>query len=608
MELERSAQRIDGTDIINWFRSGSQEVQRSRRRLNAINVFPVADGDTGTNLSTTLRAMVDRPTQDRSFSATLRALSDLGLSHARGNSGILFATYISGIAAEGAAHDSVTVEEFAQIANRAVSHLYHAVERPVEGTMITVIREWASTLARHASRFPSFGELMAEGYSAAGAALQRTASQLEVLRRNNVVDAGAEGFVRFLEGINRALSGDAERVDAEPVPELTIAPESEMASGYRYCTEVLIETPEGAPLPDEIALESTLQKQLHGYGDSLIVSARASRTRVHIHTDTPARVVEDLTAYGSVLEQKVDDMRLQASVREHRLHPVGLLTDSIADLPETFKLENQIHTLPLGLLLDGTAYLDKITIQPGQLTEAISRSEAYPTSSLPEPGRVRAFLEGLIDLYESLIFVTVSSQMSGTNRIITQALQDIDLQGKKVAIVDSLTNAGAEGLLVQSAANLLNEGASHDEVVARLGALIPRARIYVCLDTLEYAVRSGRVPNTVGKLGIKLGLRPIMSVDPHGRGTAFGAAFSQGGLTKKIRRLVRRHLATTGVLRYAIVHVGNPALAAQYAAELGEMIGRQPEYITEVSAVIGIHSGPGSVAVCLIEGEEASGA
>lgn len=601
MEYAPSVQRINGNDIVNWFRSGSQEVMRNRRRLNAINVFPVPDGDTGTNLATTLNAMVDRPMRDTSFSAILSALSDSGLTHARGNSGIIFASYVSGIAAEGSDYDAVSAEEFSQIAYRAVNHLYRAVENPVEGTMITVIREWASTLAHHSATLNNFAALMAEGYAAARVALQKTSGQLEVLRRNHVVDAGAEGFVRFLEGINRAISGQAASDEPEEVPDVVISYVEEDASSHRFCTEVLVEAPETAAPVDSDTLEDEIKHLLTPYGDSLIVSNQGRKTRVHIHTDTPALVVDDLKSYGAVREQKVDDMFLQASVREHRRHPVGILTDSIADLPEEFRLEHQIHMLPLGLILDDTVYLDKVTVQPSQISQDISRSEAYPTSSLPEPGRVRAFFEGLIDIYDSLIYVSVSSGLSGTYQAISRELKNIDLLGKQVTLIDSLVNSGTQGLLVKHAAEMLDAGASHDEVVAGVQELIPRSRIYVCLDTLEYAVRGGRVPDTIGKLGMKLGLRPIMSIDPEGKGTAFGAAFSQAGLTKKIRRMVMRQLEKGGIKAYAIVHVENAELAERYSRDLSALIGREPEFITEVSSIVAIHSGPGSVAVCLIE-------
>ncbi|MHB1318897.1 MAG: DegV family protein, partial [Anaerolineae bacterium] len=211
----------------------------------------------------------------------------------------------------------------------------------------------------------------------------------------------------------------------------------------------------------------------------------------------------------------------------------------------------------------------------------------------------------LVDLYDSLIFITVSSEMSGTNNVIRRELENIDPQGKKVTVIDSLVNSGAEGLLVKTAADMLNQGANHDDVVARVRQLVPRTKIYVCLETLQYAVRSGRVPNTVGRIGIRLRLRPIMSIDASGKGTAFGAAFSRAGITKRIHRLVRKRMVSGGIQSYAIVHVDNQELADQYRRQLTAMIGREPEFVTEVSSVIAIHSGPGSVAVCLIENEEA---
>ena len=138
MDYQLDKQEANGFDLLDWFSSGAQEVAAHKKYLNDINVFPVADGDTGTNLATTLRAMVEKPARARSFAGMLQGISRSGLESARGNSGIIFASFVNGIARECPAADAVDVKEFSTIANRAVKHLYDAVEHPVEGTLMSI--------------------------------------------------------------------------------------------------------------------------------------------------------------------------------------------------------------------------------------------------------------------------------------------------------------------------------------------------------------------------------------------------------------------------------------------------------------------------------------
>lgn len=583
-------QRIDGIDLINWFHSGASEVDAYRSYLNKINVFPVADGDTGTNLFATMRAMVDQAARIRTFNDMARNLSDSGLANARGNSGIIFASYVNGLAVNGQEYESVDVREFSTIVHQAVGHLYHAIEKPLEGTMISVIRDWASFLFDHQEAYHNFQELLGAAYHHASDSLRKTTSQMEVLRKYNVVDSGAAGFVRFLHGINLVFSkgGHAEAEDQSLFDLNRQIPILEEFQGYRYCTNLLLEVPD---------LPGPTRHILTGLGDSMVISSAGNKTRVHIHSNAPDQVVETLLPLGAVLEQKIDDMELENSVRQKRRHRVGLLTDSIADLPEEFKMEHQIHTLPLGILLDDAIYLDKLTIRTDGLFSKIPQASTYPTSSQPEPGRVRDFLTKLLDQYDSLLFLSVSANLSGTWRTIQQVMQNMDTEGKTVTVIDTKVNSGAEGLLVMQAAALLDQGLSHEEVAAQIQALVPKTKILVCLNTIEYAAKSGRVSNTVGTVGTKLGLRPIMTIDGEGKGATFGIGFSQKSITKKILRQVRQTMKQGGISHYSIVHTQNPELAELYREKLSAIIGKEPDYICGISSVIAIHSGPGCVAV-----------
>lgn len=579
----------NGTDVLTWFASGADEVSAHRRYLNLINVFPVADGDTGTNLSTTLRAMVSVPSQTPSFGRTLKQLSRRAMENARGNSGIIFASYVNGLALEGEAYERVGIREFAKVASGAVRHLYSAVEHPQEGTLMSIIRDWAAFLSHNCERYRSFQELFEGAYHAATVSLEKTRTQLSVLRRNNVVDSGAAGFVRFLEGINRVITGGRIAVvpDNEAVRPLAA---DDAPSEYRYCTEALVEAGRDITA-DEI------KGLLHPLGDSLIVSLQDRRLKAHIHTNAPEQVMERLLTVGALLEQKADDMHLQNRLRAVT-GGVGLVTDSIADLPDEYLLQHGISVLPMGVLARDTAFLDKVTIRLPQLFRAMEDPDAYPTSSQPEPGRIRALLAARLETFDSLIVLSVASPLSGTYQALRQAAAELATPQKPITVLDTHVNSGAQGLLVYRAAELAAQGLPHAQIVREIESRIPRTKIYVCLNTLAYAVRGGRVPNTVGQVGMKLGMRPIMTLDAAGHGAAFGVAFSQAGLTRIIFRLVRRAMKRGGIEAYSIVHGDNLPLAMAYRDQLVRLTGREPAFLSEISSAVALHAGPGTVAVC----------
>ena len=584
---------IDGYDIRDWFRLGLREVNFNKEHINAINVFPVPDGDTGTNLALTLKAMSEWPASTRSFGSMIERISESGLAHARGNSGIIFAAYMNGIAIEGKARETINLSEFSAAASKAVDYMYKAIEEPVEGTMISVIRDWAFFLFSNNNKFEFFEDLLAEAYQIAKVSLHKTTDQLEILRENNVVDAGAEGFVRFLQGINRLFSQEAMPIDGDGFYLEEPLTDNNNYSNFRYCTEMLLKFT--GEKPQEI------RNKLELLGDSLILTSNHDKTRVHLHTNHPEKMMSALKGYGEILEQKVDDMLLQNQVLYARTADIAILTDSIADLSDDLMLKYQIHSIPLTILIDDVQFLDKNTIDLEGLFNAIAHSKAYPVSSQPEPGRVREKLDSLLDRYNSIIIITVSKKLSGTFNVLKREADRLEKLGKRITVIDSKLNSGAQGLLVKKAAELLESGCSHEEIVQKVLNYIPKIKIYVCLETIENAVRGGRVPNTIGRIGMAMGARPIMTLDANGKGATFGVGFSKEGLTKKILKLIRKTKKEKGIQSYSIVHAENIELAKIYEGYLTELTGKKPEFVTEISAVTAIHSGPGCVAVSLIE-------
>ena len=248
--------------------------------------------------------------------------------------------------------------------------------------------------------------------------------------------------------------------------------------------------------------------------------------------------------------------------------------------------------------------MDKTTIKLKQLFDAMERPDEYPTSAQPEPARLKAMLTERLAQFDSLIVISVADKLSGTYQGWVKAARELSTPEKPITVIDSRLNSGAQGLMVKLAADMIAQGRTHEEIVQAIEARIPRTHIYVCLNTLAYAVRGGRVPNTVGKLGMRLGMRPIMTLDKHGHGAAFGVSFSQKGLTRKILALAQKAMRRNGIEAYSIVHGDNLPLAEMYRDQLKRIVGKEPEFITEISSAVALHAGPGTVAVCLTERSE----
>ena len=293
-------------------------LEANRARIDDLNVYPVPDGDTGTNLTMTVRA-VDRAV-DSTSAADRRSLArDVArgaLMGARGNSGVIFSQIVRGAADVLGETDGTVVDAdaLARALRGAADAAYRAVRRPVEGTMLSVIRELAEEAEAQAPANPAVGALLVTLVRRGEEAVARTPEQLQVLRDAGVVDAGGAGLLELVRGVASYVTG-------EPVPE---APEL-MAAGehlgleaihqelsrFRYCTVFLVE---GRDL-DRDALEA----ELDVLGDSLLVVGDESAVKVHVHTDDPGAALSIGTRAGTIDRIEIANMHEQTHAREVRL-------------------------------------------------------------------------------------------------------------------------------------------------------------------------------------------------------------------------------------------------------------------------------------------------
>ncbi len=582
---------VNGRRLYYAFLAGGNAVIQDQDYLNKINVFPVADADTGTNLAATMRSIAEGTVVSSSLKKTFRSIADAALAGARGNSGLIFAQFIHSLSDEVEHERHLTVHSFAEKVRSAVQSVYRAILSPVEGTMLTVMREWAEAVHQQAAKTADFVDLLSFSHQAARRSLVATPKRLSVLAKAGVVDAGAKGFVDFIEGVLHFTK--AGKLRQIPKAE-TLAPEIEHRvhsfkneMTHRYCAEALLQ---GQKMDIE-----RIRTLVQASGESAIVAGSEQKIRLHVHTNSPSDLFFGLKDLGSIVQIKVDDMRRQYEAGHRRKHSVALVTDSSCDLPPEFIEEHQIQVIPFNLSFGETLFLDKLTITPGQFYSLLKTSRDHPKTSQASVATVQSLFSFLATHYDSILAFNISDKLSGACAFSRQAAGKIT--NKKITVIDSRNLSLSLGLIVKRAAEALEQGATHDEIARQAEEWIAKTRVWVDIATLKYLVRGGRISPMKGLVAKALHLKPIITLDAEGRGYPFGKSFSRKGNMKKILALVRGFAVEGKVWNTAVVHAQALSRAQAYARKLEEMFGRPPAFVMDVSPVVGAHNGIGVVGI-----------
>lgn len=639
---------LDGPALRGALIAACDYVQEQRAELNRINVFPVPDGDTGTNFALTTRSIADRlrAHTDPSLGAVAREAAEAGILGARGNCGMILSHYLLGFADSVGDRARMSVDEFTQALRDATDHVYRALESPVEGTIVTVMRETAEEAeSRSFANFPIlFRRLLRRAYDA----LARTPDLLPVLRTAGVVDAGAKGFVHLLEGIVAYVSGDpivalggeaafdaaafgesAAIDDAVPLGEAAVAVGAAAAAlaeypteaeRYRYCTEALVR---GAALPDA----DTVRAALRGYGDSLVVIRSGELLKVHIHTDVPEELFSYLRTLGELATRKAEDMHAQhAALARGGTHlelarrPVVVVADTACDLPEEVVRAHGIHLVPLSLLFEHEVLRDRLEISADDYARRLQAGERATTSQ-PTPA---AFLESYrraAEEGEAIVAVTLASALSGTFASAEAAARHLNPVGEggrdrdaardgvsaehgapaqpgaaAVHVVDSRGATLLQGLLALRAAELGELGLTPPEIVAELGRIRERSGLFFTVDVFDNLLASGRVGRGRALLGSLLDIKPILGVDDDGRVTPLARVRGRRQLLPKVMELLEERVPPGSArVRFGVVHVACAEVLEEVAAALRARYGPETEVLTgPASPVLATHVGPGA--------------
>lgn len=585
---------LDGRFLYYTFLAGGNKILQHQADLNRINVFPVSDKDTGTNMASTIRSILDKVKPETSFSETFKKISEAALVGARGNSGIIFAQFLHSFSRETQNSAKLSLSEFADALKKSVPGLYGSISNPAEGTMLTVIREWSDYLHIKKNKFTDYKHAILDSINVLQKSLLETNQKLEALKNTKLVDAGAKGFVLFIEGIVEFIKCSNIRKCIElPVEVPGIIHSEDIPKEHihnRYCTEAVIR--------DTTLNRGEIENFLKARGDSIVIAGSSAMTRIHVHTNEPSELFYKLKDHGTITLQKVDDMVRQQDMAFNRKWKIALVTDSTCDLPEELIEKYQINIVPLNINFGERHFLDKITIKPHRFYDMLETEDVFPTTSQINEASFVNIYSQLASHYDSIISVHLTGKFSGTYESAVSAGKVIEKEfGVKVGVVDSRTLSGALGLLVLEAANLIEKGKSHDEIIKSVESNRINSKIYVSVKTLKYMVKGGRVSKGKGAIANMLGINPIVSMDEEGNSTLMGSTFSQKANINKVIKTIKRSMLTSEIESYIILHAHNENAANIYKNKMKEITGIDPVGVVNISPVIGMNAGLGTAAV-----------
>lgn len=436
---------VDGQLFKEMLLSGAYELENNKLQVNSLNVFPVPDGDTGTNMGATIMSAVSEIKNVKNI--TVQSIGDAAamgsLMGARGNSGVILSQLLRGISKHLKGKTTMTTKDFALALKEGVNVAYRAVMKPTEGTILTVARESAEKAIEISKNESDFRIFMERVYKEASATLDRTPEMLPVLKQAGVVDAGGKGLLCIYLGILKRLEDrQTELIQAGPIIQ-EVKPQSyenidTSDIKFGYCTEFFIKTKKADP--------DSFKNKIMEYGDSIVVVGTEELIKVHIHTNEPGTVLNYAMKLGELSKIKIDNMREQ-----HRSIIDEEASETVEEVKQdVIEKEYGIVTVAAG---DGITGIFKdlgvdVVIEGGQtmnpsthdILDAINSIAAKNIFVLPNNGNIIMAAKQAKEVSnKNVVVIPTKSIPQGVTAVITLN-PDLSLEENEEAINKAISN------------------------------------------------------------------------------------------------------------------------------------------------------------------------
>ena len=590
--MTKAVAYIDSPRMVKALTAAIARLFQRREYIDRINVFPVPDGDTGTNMAFSFKVIhkAMRNADGLPMKQLMKRVASASLDGSRGNSGAIMAQYFHGFAEALDDKEAMSAAAFAAASSAGAKAAWTAMSAPVAGTLPTVLEDFSIALeSKSGEGVEDIRELFEYGLSCARESLARTPDLLPVLKQAGVVDAGGQAFVDLLEGIWSYIEyGETETATAE-IEETVLVEGTRMEmdpGAHRFCTECIIE---GDAL-DRAGIMQQLEKL---DCSSLVVAGGHRRVRVHIHVNNPGEVYLACEQFGELHQQKADDMKRQHGLM-NQAGKVAIVTDSGADIPFEEQERLAIHMVSVRLNFGATEYIDYVSLMPADLYRMMKECKEHPKTSQPPIGDFVRIYDLLTGHGYEVLSVGLSGELSGTTQAARMAAERF---AGRVRIFDTRSASCGEGLLVAIAAQAAQQGMTLDEIESLLTEFQPRCRVIALAADLTCLVRGGRLPAWVRKVANFFHISPLITAK-NGRfglaGLTPGIGANPVALGKAAVRRMKKDLS----YRVFIAHGANPEGArALRRYILGRHTRVHSCHISEAGPALGVHLGPGGLVV-----------
>ena len=590
--LSKAVAYINTERMVNVLTAAIHRLFQRREYIDRINVFPVPDGDTGTNMAFSFKVIHEALVKARGLSIKqlMKHVADASLDGSRGNSGAIMAQYFHGFSKALDDSPSISAAALAQASAAGARAAWTAMSEPVKGTLPTVLEDFSNALEeKRREGVVDIREMFEYGLLRARESLARTPEQLPVLKQAGVVDAGGQAFVDLLEGIWDYIEL-GEVIAPEPGFEGLLPPvESRMEldpDAHRFCTECVIE---GKSL-----VRADIMKRLEKLDcSSLMVAGDRNRVRVHIHVDNPGEVYLACEEFGELHQQKADDMKRQHALMNQGGN-VAVVTDSGADIPFEEQERLGIHMVSARLNFGATEYIDYVSLMPAELYRMLKDCKVSPKTSQPPVGDFVRMYDLLTGHGYQVLSVGLSAELSGTTQAARTAAERF---AGRVRVYDSRSASCGEGLLAVIAAQAAQQGMTLDDIEALLNEIAPGCRVIGLADDLAYLVRGGRLPAWVRTITNFLRISPLITAK-NGRFGLAGFALGIGARPDALGKAALRRMKKATSYRIFIAHGANHEGArALRRYILGRHARVHSCHISEAGPALGVHLGPGGLVI-----------
>jgi DegV family protein with EDD domain len=589
---------INSSLFSEGIKNGIFAVVNAQEKLNSINVFPVADGDTGTNLCLSLYPIINitNSQTEETVGSLLEKIADKLIDHSRGNSGSILAQFFQGMSDSAVDIEQFDTYQFLRSLKMGNRYAREALSEPVDGTILTVIDKFSESFEDSYSNETNkdFSEIFSRVMVTTKEAVAETKNQLDVLRDSNVEDAGAKGFYILMNGfVEFIVNGVSQKepssqknfLDHQPEE---IYPDSDEIE-FQYCTECIISGNE----IDRRKIKEILLK----HGNSIVVAGTKNKIKAHIHTDNPSFVFDEMKKFGTISSEKADDMKKQNKIIKNQNKSFAVITDSAADITDEDIEELDINIIPIRIQLGQKSYLDKVTITPDEFFKELLVNTAQPTTSQPSVGEFRRHFQYLASHYNNVLSISVTGSISGTLQASESAAKKIKADGN-IFTYNSLNASLGQGQIAVYAAKCAKNGKDIHSTLEELNTIRKNTITFGLIPNLKYAVQGGRVPKTVKLIADIFRLTPILVSTDDGFIVTKKFLFGKNHILKRFAKYIAKNTSCNKKINISIGH----AIAYEDAKTLKKFLETEIEQInefkiTELGTAIGVHGGPGAIVV-----------